>query len=120
MACKPYKALDVTKEQFLEELTKERGNVWKVRTNLGLPLNRYYDWYDGDEEFHAQVDKIRKDTIKWVENCMFEKIEQGDSGLMKFYLNCKGGYVQKTEVKADVNKIDIEETMKEMKETLSE
>lgn len=115
-----------TKAKFLELLEVNHGDLHKTYTSMGIPYRRFYDWRKEDEEFSAAIDRIKLDTVRWVESKMFEKIAEGDKDLMKFYLKMhkdgqKLGYVETKKIEAEVKgQVDVEKTLQEMAEKLDE
>ena len=117
---------DADKEKFLELLEENHGDLHKTYTTLGIKYNRFYEWRKTDPEFDAAIDRIKLDTVRWVESKMFEKIAEGDKDLMKFYLKMhkdgqKLGYIETKKIEADVKgSMDVEKTLQEMAEKLDE
>lgn len=109
----------ITKQDFLEELERQNGNCYATYTKLGIPYNRYYDWRKTDPEFDEACEKMQQSTVKWVESKMFEMIANGNASLARFYLNCKGGYSEKKEIKLDSNNtVDVNQTIEDIKNEL--
>lgn len=127
MACRPYKNLDLTKEDFLKALDEEEGNEYAAYTKIGLPYRRYTQWREEDEEFVKQIQLIKKKAVQWVENKMYDFIHgkigdpQTQARMAQFYLKCKGGYTETKRVEADLStsgNIDVDATIKSIKEEL--
>lgn len=117
----PKNTCKVTKEQFLERLFENNGNAFKSYTELNMPYSMYWKWLSTDEDFKAKVEESRKKQVQWVESKLFQGIANGDAGLIKFYLNCKGGYVSQKNVTAEVksdNTVDINSALDEIKNEL--
>lgn len=114
------------KARFLELLEENRGDLYKTYTSLGIKYNRYYEWRKTDPDFDAAIDRIKLDTVRWVESKMFEKIAEGDKDLMKFYLKMhkdgqKLGYVETKKIEAEVKgQVDVEKQLEEMAEKLED
>lgn len=112
---------DITKQDFLEELERQNGNCYKAYTKLGLAYSRYYKWRKEDPEFDEACEKMQQSAVKWVESKMFEMIANGNATLAKFYLNCKGGYSEKKEIKLDSNNtVDVNKTIEDIKKELKD
>ena len=114
------------KQRFLEKLTEEHGNIYAAYSKLGIPFNRYYEWRKTDPEFSDAIERIKIDTVRWIESKMFEKIAEGNTDLMKFYLKThkdgqKLGYVETKKIEADVKgSVDVEKALEEMAEQVAE
>lgn len=114
------------KAKFLELLQELHGNIYAAYTQLGIPYTRFYEWRKTDTEFSAEIDKIKLDTVRWVEDKMFEAIAKGDKDLMKFYLKThkdgqKLGYLETKKIEADVKGyVDVEQTLEDMASQLDE
>lgn len=87
--------------KLLDALEDSKGIVTEACRNVNLSRQIHYDWLKDNEEY-AQAYKAIEDTaIDFVEGMMFERIEEGSDGLIKFYLATKGkkrGYIERTEV----------------------
>ena len=115
-----------TKAKFLELLEVNHGDLHKTYTSMEIPYGRFYEWRKTDPDFDAAIDKIKLDTVRWVESKMFEKIAEGDKDLMKFYLKMhkdsqKLGYMEKQQIDTKIEgSIDVDAQIEEMKKALSE
>lgn len=126
--CKPYKSLEVTKEDFLELLEKNNGNLYATYTALKLPYNRFAQWRNEDEEFAAEIEKIKNKTKQWVEDIMFSIIKgkkgvdaQTQARMVQFYLKTQGGYSEhKTiELQGDTT-VNVADAIESIKKDLNE
>lgn len=109
----------LTKEDFLAELEKCHGNCYKAYSNIGLPYGRYYAWRKEDPEFNEACERLQQSMVKLAESKMFELINEGNPSMIKFYLNCKGNYNEKKEIKVDsTNVVDINKTISDIKDEL--
>lgn len=104
---------------FLEELERQKGNTYAAYSKLGIAHSRYYKWRKEDPEFDEACEKLQQSAVKWVESKMFEMIENGNTALVKFYLNCRGGYSEKKELKISSNNtVDVSKTIEDIKNEL--
>ena len=61
----------------------------------------YYKWLEDDPAFAEAVESIRQEQIDTVESALLNKIEDGDTTAVIFYLKTKGkerGYSERTEL----------------------
>lgn len=110
------------KKEFLEALVKEHGNLYAVYSTLpNWSYNRYREETEKDPEFVAAIQKVKEDTIRWVESKMFKAIQEGDKDMTKFFLRTKADYSETQKIEANVSGgLDIEAQIAEMKKALSE
>lgn len=73
--------------------------------DLGIANWAYYrrKWLAEDEGFKLRFDTICNNVVHMVENEMFRKIREGDTSMIRFFLERKGDYVEKKENKVDIN-----------------
>jgi hypothetical protein len=120
---KPYKNTDITKEDFLEELEKNNGNMYQTYTSMGLPFNRLEKWRKEDADFEEHIKSIKNKTVQWVESQMFKNIEKGDSKMIQFFLNCKADYVSQKKVDTNIttsDTIDVSVALNQIKDQLKD
>lgn len=116
-----YRGKDVTQEQFFEKLEENKGGVYKTCSDLGISYNRYKKWREEDPNFTDKVLDIKNLTTQWVESKMFDKIEEGDGNMIRFYLGSQAGYNSGLNVNVSTaGVVDIQATIKHMIEQLSE
>ena len=117
----------MTKEQFLELLTENNGNLYATYTALKLPYNRFAQWREEDKEFAEAIEKIKNRTKEWVESKMFDFISgtagdsQSQARMVQFYLKTQCGYSETKRIEADIqsaNTVDVDATIKSIKEEL--
>jgi hypothetical protein len=98
--------MDSHKKKMLEALKKTLGVVTTACNKANICRQTHYDWLKEDPEYKKAVEDIGELAIDFVETKMFEAVNNGDTGLIKYYLSTKGkkrGYVERTE-QAQVNK----------------
>ena len=91
---------DSLKKEMVETLKKCLGVVTSAVDKVGISRSTHYEWLKDDPEYKKAVDEIAERAIDFVETKMFEQVNNGDSGLIKYYLSTKGkqrGYVERTE-----------------------
>lgn len=111
--------------EFLEVLKENHGNLYKTYTNMpNWNYSKFYELRRNNPEFAKAIEDIKESTVRWVESKMFEKIDEGDKDLMKFYLRMQGqkqGYQEVKKVEAEVKQaIDIEKTLEDMASQLDD
>lgn len=107
---------DILKKQLLKALEKSLGIVTTACKNVGIHRSTYYDWYNRDLEFKKQVDEINEVALDFGESKLFEQIADNIPSSTMFFLKCKGkkrGYVERQEI---VNRVDIEQDLRQMSE----
>lgn len=111
--------------EFLEVLKENHGNLYQTYTNLPRwNYSKFIELRAANPEFAKAIEDIKESTVRWVESKMFEKIEEGDKDLMKFYLRMQGqkqGYQEVKKVEAEVKgQVDVEKQLEEMAEKLDD
>lgn len=74
----------------MEELSHCMGIIKVACSNTGINRSTFYDWKKKDEEFAAAVDVIMAEQCDEVESRLFQRIQQGDTTAIIFYLKSKG------------------------------
>lgn len=111
------------KKKMIEALVKSKGNVTNASKSIGIAPKTHYEWVKNDDEYKEEVDGVLDIAIDYVENKLFERIEDGDTTATIFYLKTIGkrrGYIERSEVtgkegkdliqgKADLSKLSKEE-----------
>ena len=95
------KSRHIKKESVIEALKKSLGVVTTALTRLDIPSSTYYKWLKTDPEFAQEVKDIENIALDFSESKMFEAINKGSEGLIKFHLSRKGknrGYVERQEI----------------------
>jgi hypothetical protein len=108
------------KEKVLENLEKCLGIVSKACKMSNISRVTFYDWCKYDPEFKAAVDEIDNATLDFVESRLLDKVGEGDTRAIAFYMKYKGrkrGYVESFDVNQNVDgKINVNITFDEKKE----
>ena len=94
------------KENFLNNLKANGFNISKACEETQIARRTYYDWLESDEEFKSSVEDAQEKLIDDAERALQDKIIDGDTTSIIFFLKTKGkqrGYVERQEVKADVD-----------------
>lgn len=97
---------EAQKRKILEHLEASLGVVSTACKEAEVPRSTFYKWLKDDEEFKKSVEELQEVAVDTVESALFGQIRKGDTTAMIFYLKTKGkkrGYVERTEIAADVN-----------------
>ena len=89
-----------TKKALLQALEKSLGVVTTACKKLGIGRTTYYDWYNTDKEFAAQVDDLQNVALDFAESQLHQQIADDNTSATIFYLKTKGkkrGFVERTE-----------------------
>lgn len=98
------KRAEKSKQYALEVLKKNFGNVSLTCEKVGISRMTFYKWRSEDAEFNQEVEDINERTLDYVESKLLQGIQDGNTRLIMFYLNCKGkkrGYGLKNETDGD-------------------
>lgn len=94
------------KVTFLKALENGMGIVSNAIEACNIPRAKYLVWYNNDDEFAKMVTQIQEKQIDFVESKLLEKINNGDTQAILFYLKTKGkerGYSEKQQIDDNKN-----------------
>ena len=97
---------DIHKKAMIEALEKSLGVVTTACKTVGIARQTHYEWYREDAEYKKAVDDVADIAIDFAESQLHKQIQNGEVSSTIFYLKTKGkkrGYVERTEIAADVN-----------------
>lgn len=78
------------KENLLKALKRHHGLVAPACSDARISRNQYYLYLKQDEEFKREVDNIQENVLDIVESKLLEKIQDGDTKCIIFYMKHKG------------------------------
>ena len=93
--------MDTKKKKVLQALEKLDGHISQACKGAGISRSIFYLWKDQDKEFADAVEEIVEASIDLVEGKLMEKIKDGDTTCIIFFLKTRGkdrGYVERQEV----------------------
>lgn len=86
---------------MIQSLEKTLGIVTDAAKLTGIDRTTHYNWMESDKDYKTKVDSINDIAIDFVESKLHDKIKEGDTTAIIFYLKTKGkkrGYVERSEV----------------------
>lgn len=107
---------EVWKQKLLIALEKSMGIVTPACKEVGISRDRFYHYYNTDEEFKKSVDEIYEMQGDFVETQLFKNIAGGDRQSILFYLKYRGknrGYTNSIEISGGGEPIQIKYIMPE-------
>jgi hypothetical protein len=78
------------KKRLLQALINNNGLVHPSCREAGLGYGTYYNYYKSDPDFKKAVDEINNINLDWVEQKLYQKIDEGNDKCILFYLQYKG------------------------------
>ncbi len=78
------------KAKFLDYLRGSNGIIKTACANTGITRHTYDNWRKSDEDFAMKVHEIMEAQIDEVERRLQDRIEQGDTTAIIFFLKTKG------------------------------
>jgi hypothetical protein len=90
--------MDTLKKRLLTALHESKGNVFIACINANVSRSTFYNYFNQDTEFKQQVSEINESAIDHVESKLMQKIDEGETVAIIFYLKTKGrkrGYAEK-------------------------
>ena len=91
---------------MIEALEKSLGVVTTACKSVGISRQTHYEWYKEDESYRKQVDDVADIALDFAESQLHKQISNGEVSSTIFFLKTKGkkrGYVERTEIAADVS-----------------
>lgn len=98
---KTKKRVEDKKALFLKAFEQSRGIIAPACRAISMTRQIYYKWLEDDPSFAEAVEAIRQEQIDIVESALLNKIEDGDTTAVIFYLKTKAkerGYSERTEL----------------------
>lgn len=89
------------KEIFLQKFEEARGIVVSACRAVGITRQNFYQWKQSDADFKQKVEEIEQAQIDQVEGALLQKINEGDTTAIIFYLKTKAkdrGYTERQEI----------------------
>ena len=89
------------KELLLVALEKHLGIVTSACKEVSISRDRFYTYYNTDEEFKKKVDSINDYTLDFAETQLLKKIKDGSERSILFYMRYKGkkrGYTDSVDI----------------------
>lgn len=97
------------KELLLLALEKSLGIVTPACKDVGISRDRFYTYYNEDEDFKSKVDDLQNIQLDFVENQLFRKIKDGSERSIIFYMKHRGrgrGYTDSIDLTTGGQKIN--------------
>lgn len=91
------------KKKFLKIYEANMGLLSQACKQADISKLLVDKWERTDPEFELAMMEIDSRVIQTVENKMFQKIEEGDTKMIEFYLKNKGGYRDTKDVAVNAN-----------------
>lgn len=95
------------KTAVLEALEETRGIVVHACKKVGVSRTQFYNWMDEDEAFARRYREIQDEQGDEVEAMLLQKIDEGDTTAIIFYLKTKQkhrGYTERMELTGEDGK----------------
>lgn len=86
------------KASFLSAMKVSKGIISTACQACGISRQKYYRWLESDSEFRLKASEVNEEQIDHVEGKLLNRIEEGDTTAIIFYLKTKGkarGYSEK-------------------------
>jgi len=101
--------LQLSQKRFVEKYFENNGNISKSCEDIGISRGTYYNWIK-ETEFKEQLNQLEDIKIDYVEEKLFQLIDNGNVTAIIFYLNNKGkrrGYNSELRNDNDIPKLSI-------------
>lgn len=90
----------ITKKKLLEALEKSGGLITFAAEMLNVDRTAIYKFLHRHPELQEDLERIRERMLDLAESKLYEKIKDGDTAAIFFYLKCLGkrrGYIERQE-----------------------
>ena len=91
----------IKKKRMVEALTESLGIITVACEKAGINRTTHYRWLSEDAEYKQAVGDIENVALDAVESALFDRIREGDTTAIIFYLKTKGkkrGYIERQEI----------------------
>ena len=98
------------KKKLLKALEKSMGIVTNACKIVNLDRTTFYRYYNEDQQFADDVDKVQDYVLDFAESKLLENIKDKKETSIIFYLKTKGrkrGYIEKKETDITTNGKDV-------------
>ena len=98
------------KKKLLKALEKSMGIVTNACKIVNLDRTTFYRYYNEDQQFADDVDKVQDYVLDFAESKLLENIKDKKGTSIIFYLKTKGrkrGYIEKKETDITTNGKDV-------------
>ncbi len=88
-------------KKFLEAFANTNGIIAPACESIGISRKTFYLWKNEDKDFAELVEEIAERQTDFVEGKLQQKIDEGDTTAIIFYLKTKGrnrGYSERIEL----------------------
>jgi len=92
-------------QQMIILLEKYYHNITKACKEVGITTTTHYDWLAKSADYKKASSEAKNGLVHRAEEILHSKFED-DTTAMIFFLKCKGGYSEKTEIVTD-NKVQV-------------
>lgn len=88
---------NVKKKAVIEAMHKSLGVVTAACKAVDISRETYYRWAKEDKEFKEACLDVKEIALDFAESKLFQKIKDGESSAIFFFLKCQGkkrGYIE--------------------------
>ena len=96
-----FDAFDNKKKDMLHALEASLNNITKAAEKVGITRQTHYNWLEADHEYKKAAESIDDVKLDFVEEKLKDRIMDGDTTAIIFYLKTKGkrrGYIERQEL----------------------
>lgn len=90
-----------TVDDLKKRIEDKKGNIAAVARSLGVSRGTVYNWIDASAGCRQALDDARETMLDNAESILYEKVLQGSTPELLFFLKTQGkrrGYVERSEV----------------------
>ena len=82
--------IEEKQKEWLEAF-KKQWTITGTCLKVGINRDTFYNWIKKYPEFRKRKKEIEKEQVEFVENKLYEAINNGNLGAIIFFLKCRGG-----------------------------
>ena len=109
---------NATKEEVLEELERNKGQVVLTCRNTGISTHTFYNWKRDDKEFAEKVNELRDREGEQIYGKLIEAALAGNMTAIIFYCKTQLKMSEKQIVEMQSNGVDLNLALKSIKDEL--
>lgn len=112
---------ELKKLELIKHLEDTKGTIATACIKADVSRKLFYKYYNSDEYFRERVTEVKEQAIDIVEAKLMERIDNGDTTAIIFFLKTRGrkrGYSERTTTEISLHDIDITKLTQRLQQEL--
>lgn len=107
------------KKKFLKLYKENYALMYDACDKMNVSRETIYNWMESDEEFKKKVEHIKERVGDIVEGKLMEKILQGNTASIMFYLKTQRHWKETSKVEVEsIGDVDVKAAIEEIKKQM--